>query len=124
MQWAFLSEPIYIARTRAVCPIADTQSSPVISAKAASTSSSASPAHPTPPPPPAAQDRLRGMFGTVPLAFSAARRFSGSALCPPAGDIEEPLAQFWVGDQLGAARTFARIFQAFCLGVHAGLLQR
>jgi hypothetical protein len=60
------------------------------------------------------------MFGTVPFAFCAARGFSGSALCPLAGEIKEPLAQFWVSDQLGAARTFAGIFQAFCLGVHAG----
>jgi hypothetical protein len=57
------------------------------------------------------------------LAFSTARGFSGSALCPPAGDIEEPLAQFWVSDQLGAARTFVGIFQAFCLGAHAVLLR-
>jgi hypothetical protein len=56
------------------------------------------------------------MFGTDPLAFCAAGGFSGSALCPPAGDIEEPLAQFWVSDQLGAARTFAA-YSRHCVSV-------
>jgi hypothetical protein len=38
-------------------------------------------------------------IATVPLAFCAAGGFPSSALCPTAGDFEEPLAQFWVGDQ-------------------------
>ena len=50
-------------------------------------------------------------------------RFAGCALCPIASDIEEALAQFWIGEELSAAGAFPGIFQAFYLGGHGDLLR-
>src|SRR5262245_10066154 len=58
----------------------------------------------------------RGMWGAVPLAFSTAGGFPGSALCPSAREIEEPLAQFWVGDHL-ARRAHSRAYSRHFVSV-------
>jgi hypothetical protein len=53
----------------------------------------------------------------------ARERFAGCALCPIASDIEEPLAEFCIGDELCAAGAFPGVFQAFYLGGHENLLR-